>query len=199
MNLLCTRCFSGFFLTLCFPVLLFADPGKGYLITLDGHKLTGQVHDILFSAWQTRLRFENDFGDVYAIHPATIYGFVFENDGHFHYYESKFLGGTWAFLEVEKRGEALSLYRNPRRKLRVRKNDGEPYITQKKASETWLQFNGKRPFRIYRLGYKKILRQNLSEYPELADLIGQKGYRFRDLPRIVELYNEWAGRLEKRL
>ena len=165
-------------------------PGEDFLITLDGHKLTGDVKDIFFSDWESRVSFENDFGDLYSIHPACIYGFAFQENGQTVHYESKYLGGNWAFLKVEKRGQALSLYRSSERKIEFSQEDGKPVVKARKVSEIWLQFDKKRPFRIYRVGFRKTLREKFAHYPELANLIGKKGYRFKNLSKIVEIYNE---------
>lgn len=186
--------FTRFFpilLSFILPQFLLANnPGEDFLITLNGYKLTGNVKDIFFSDWQSRLSFENDFGDLYSIHPACIYGFAFQEEGNTVYYESKYLGGNWAFLKVEKRGQALSLYRSAERKIQFTQSEGKPVIQQKKVSEIWLQFDGKRPFRMYRLTYRKVLKQRFAHYPELAKIIGKKGFRFKNLPQIVERYNE---------
>lgn len=165
------------------------NPGKDFLITLNGYKLTGNVKDIFFSDWQSRVSFENDFGDLYSIHPACIYGFAFEERGQTVYYESKFLEGSWAFLKVEKRGQALSLYKRSERKIQFTESEGKA-IKEKGGTEIWLQFDQKKPFQIYRVGFRTTLRKKFAHYPELANLIGKKGYRFKDLSKIVEIYNE---------
>lgn len=195
--------FTRFFLIISIfilPNFLTANtPGEDFLITLDGYKLTGNVKDIFFSDWQSRLSFENDFGDLYSIHPACIYGFAFQEKGKTIYYESKYLGGSWAFLKVEKRGQALSLYRSSERKIEFSQIEGKSIIQEKKVSEIWLQFNKKRPFRVYRLSFRKVLRQKFAHYPELAQLIGKKGFRFKNLPAIVEIYNEIYDKDSKNL
>ena len=175
------------------------DPGKDYIITLNGIKLTGDVKDIFFSNIQSRLSFENDFGNLYSVHPACIHGFAFREGEKTIYYESKYLGGRWDFLKVEKRGSALSLYRSSERKIEFTQLHGEPIIETKKVTEIWLQFQGQKPFRVFPLGYKKLLKQKFAHYPELANRIGKKGYKFRDLPKIVELYNELHDKNERNL
>ena len=37
--------------------------------------------------------------------------------------------------------------------------------------------------------YKKVLKEQMSDKPEVAQLIGQKGYRLPDIQSIVETYN----------
>lgn len=39
--------------------------------------------------------------------------------------------------------------------------------------------------------YKKILRGFMGNNPELADKLGSKGYRFKDLEQIVNAYNQY--------
>ena len=58
--------------------LLFGNIGKGYLITLDGKSITGKILEVYYSEWYASLTFENDFGNSYSIHPATIHGFVWK-------------------------------------------------------------------------------------------------------------------------
>ena len=38
--------------------------------------------------------------------------------------------------------------------------------------------------------YKKVLREQLKDQPELAGKIGQKGYKFQDIEAIVSSYNQ---------
>ena len=121
--------------------------GKDFLITLNGSKLTGNIKDISFSNTETTLSFENDFGNIYSVNAATIYGFAFAERGETSMYESKFLGGKWLFLKVERKGQALSLYRSSERQLKFIGSGEAPIVEKEKAAQIWLQFANEQPFK----------------------------------------------------
>ena len=143
-----------------------------------------------FSKSKTQIQFENDFGNTLIIHPATIYGFVFDDNGETSFYESKNLDGDWRFLKVEKRGQALSLYKSSERQLQFTNSNESPLVVEEKTPQIWLQFAGEQPFKIYRLSYKRVLRKKMESFPDLAKRIGKRGFRFDDLSMIVGLYNK---------
>ena len=170
-------------------MLIANTPGKDFLITLNGSKLTGFVKDLSFSKGNSHLSFENDFGDTYTIHPATIYGFAFDDNGETSLYESKFLDGIWKFLKVEKKGEALSLYKSSERQLKFINSNEAPVVEKEKATQIWLQFEKEQPFKIYRFTFKSVLKKKMADFPELVDRLGKRGFKYNNLPSIVELYN----------
>ena len=163
--------------------------GKDFLITLNGSKLTGQVKDISLSENKSHLSFENDFGDLYVIHPATVYGFAFEKNGEVTLYESKFLNGNWLFLKVENRGQALSLYTSSERQMKFINLNEAPVVESERAVQVWLQFAKEEPFKVFRFNYKRILKKRMAAYPVITEQLGKRGFKHRDLPAIVELYN----------
>ncbi len=187
------------FLAIIFSTHLFGNIGKGYLITLDGKNITGKIKNIYFSEWYASLTFENDFGNSYSIHPATILGFVFKKENEDVVFESKLIRGSWVFLRIVEKGPGLTLYRSTERTTELVKVSNESIVTDKKIDEMWLQFYRKRPFRVYRMTYKKVLKKKLSAFPTLAQMIGKQGYKYRDLTKIVTLYNELYMKGEKRL
>ena len=186
--------FTAYLLAVLFlglPITLVAtSPGKGFLITLDGTKLTGFIKTVSFSKGKNQIHFENDFGDQFIIEPVTIYGFTFEENGETVLYESKYLSGEWQFLKVEKKGQALSLYNSAERQLQFSRTNESPIVVEEKNSQIWLQFAGKQPFKIHRLSYKGVLRKRMASYPDLAIRIGKRGFRYKDLSNIVDLYNK---------
>lgn len=171
--------------------LLASNPGKDFLITLDGSKLTGFIKTIAMKQKKTQISFENDLGTTYTIDASTIFGFAFEEAGEMSLYESKFLNGEWQFLKVEKRGQEVSLYRSSERQLQYSGYKKSPTVVQEKNPQIWLQFKGEQPFQIYRINFRSILRKKMKSYPDLAKMIGKRGFRYRNLSMIVDSYNRF--------
>ncbi|MEM9918450.1 MAG: hypothetical protein AAF990_10165 [Bacteroidota bacterium] len=171
--------------------LLANNPGKDFLITLDGAKLTGSIRGIDVSSGHSEISFENDFGDIYTVHPATIFGFVCEAQGETMLYESKCLKGEWLFLRVEKKGEVLSLYTSFERQLQFTQADEPPIVVEEKNPQVWLQFKGEQPFKLHRLTYRRVLRKRMASYPDLANRIGKRGFRYDNIAMITDLYNKF--------
>lgn len=171
--------------------LVASNPGKDFLITLDGSKLTGFIKTIAIKQKKTQISFENDLGTTYTIDASTIFGFAFEEAGEMSLYESKFLNGEWQFLKVEKRGEAVSLYKSSERQLQYSGYRKSPTVVQEKNPQIWLQFKGEQPFRIYRITFRGVLRRKMKSYPDLAKMIGKRGFRYRNLSMIVDSYNRF--------
>ncbi len=171
--------------------LVASNPGKDFLITLDGSKLTGFIKTIAIKQKKTQISFENDLGTTYTIDASTIFGFAFEEAGEMSLYESKFLNGEWQFLKVEKRGQAVSLYKSSERQLQYSGYRKSPTVVQEKNPQIWLQFKGEQPFRIYRITFRGVLRKKMKSYPDLAKMIGKRGFRYRNLSMIVDSYNRF--------
>lgn len=166
-------------------------PGKDFLITLNGSKLTGVIKDINLSKEGSQLSFKNDFGDTYTVLPETIFGFVLQEGDETMLYESKCLDRVWWFVQIEKKGKVLSLFTSTERKLQFTNTNEPPIIVEEKAPQIWLQFAGEPPFKVYRFTYKGILRKKMKSYPDLAKRIGKRGFRYKNLSDIVELYNRF--------
>ncbi len=171
--------------------LVASNPGKDFLITLDGSKLTGFIKTIAIKQKKTQISFENDLGTTYTIDASTIFGFAFEEAGEMSLYESKFLNGEWQFLKVQKRGQAVSLYKSSERQLQYSGYRKSPTVVQEKNPQIWLQFKGEQPFRIYRITFRGVLRKKMKSYPDLAKMIGKRGFRYRNLSMIVDSYNRF--------
>ncbi len=182
----------AFLLLLCSGSLQAGDPGKDFLITLDGSKLTGVIKTIAFKQKKTQISFQNDFGTMYVVDASTIFGFAFEENGETSLFESKFLNGEWQFLKVEKRGNVLSLYTSTERQLQFAGFNESPIVVQdKKSPQIWLQFKGEQPFRVYRFNFRGVLRKKMKSHPELAKRIGKRGFRYKNLSMIVDSYNRF--------
>lgn len=170
---------------------LFANtPGKDFLITLNGSKLTGHIKDISLTNERSQISFENDFGDLYVIHPATIHGFAVEKNGEVTVYESKYLEGQWLFLKVENKGDVISLYTSTERQVKFTDSNDSPLVEGGKTIQFWLQFDKEEPFKVYRFNYKRVLKEHMSAYPEIIEQLGKRGFKYRNLPAIVELFNK---------
>jgi len=165
------------------------NPRQDFLITLNGSKLTGTIKDISISNGKTQVLFENDFGNTYNVDPSTIFGFVCSDNGETVLFESKYLDGKWQFLKVKQKGGALSLYTSVERQLQFSSSGKSPIVVKEKNPQIWLQFAGEEPVKVYRLTYKAFLRKRMSAYPDLLKSIGKRGFRYRDLSKIVKLYN----------
>jgi len=164
--------------------------GKGYLITKDDKYITGQVMSVSYTLEGSEVLFKNDFGDLYEIHPFLIKGFVYRDKEETLEYESKFNGQNWLFLKIEVGGRGIRMYE--KNSVAVTNVPGLNYtVTTQSAKEYWLEREGGLPFQIYLLGFRKLMRNAIADYPELAVKIGQKGYRYRNLKTILKEYNEW--------
>lgn len=173
------------------PLLADYKRGKDFLITLDGSKLTGLIKTIAFGKKKTQISFENDLGTIYTVDASTIYGFALQEAGGMSVYESKYLNEEWQFLKVEKKGQELVLYTSTERQLQFSGINEAPIVVQEKKPQIWLQFKGEEPFRLYRFGFRGVLRKRLKSYPDLAKRIGKRGFRYNNLSMIVDSYNKF--------
>lgn len=173
-----------------FKIALFA-AGKGYLITLDEKYITGNVISVNNSETGNELIFVNDFGDYYRIHPFLIKGFVFKEKEQTIQYMSKFNGDDWLFLRVEEGGAGMRLYRSNSTRV-ISSASVTGFITKEvNSGGYWIEMHNTKPFQVYGIGFRGKMRRALKDYPELAQKIGEKGYRFKNLRTIVKEYNEW--------
>ncbi len=168
-----------------------SNPGKDFLITLDGSKLTGVIRTITFKKKKTQISFVNDLGTKYMVDASTISGFSYEEEGEISIYESKFLNGEWQFLRVEKKGQALTWYTSAERQLQFSGFNEDPIVVQENKQQIWLQFEGEQPFRVYRFSFRGVMRKKMKDYPALAKRIGKRGFRYKNLPLIVDSYNKY--------
>lgn len=186
-----------FYLLLLVPLFflssLQADPFKGYIVTLNGKRLTGYIGAISFpSNNHSEVIFINDFGTAYQIKAQLIKGFVYQQDSNYQFFESKFKKNRWMFLQVLYKGEGMSLYMAPEEHLQFDIRNGAFQAHSYNVEELWIEVpERKKPVRIKRWGFKKKIRRLVQRRaPELAEKIGSKGYRFKDLIKIIEEYND---------
>lgn len=160
---------------------------SGYIITLSGIRLTGKISTIFHSDYGSELTFINDFGTSYQIHPALIRGFAFRNDEDLNIlYESRYTKGTWVFLEVIYRGRKMSLYKAPEERVSIAHG-----FNTIQLEEYWVDVPGGKMTPLTRYRYKRRFRRLIKKTePELAKKIGKKGYKFQDLVKIIEEFNQ---------
>ncbi|MCB0628785.1 MAG: hypothetical protein KDD15_03610 [Lewinella sp.] len=170
-----------------YSTLLSAEDHKGYIITHSGIRLTGKISTIFHSDFGSELTFINDFGTSYQIHPALIRGFAFRNKEDLNIlYESRFTKGTWVFLEVIYRGEDMSLYKAPEERLSIAHGFNTIML-----EEYYVDVPGRHMTPLTRHRYKQRFRRLVKKSePGLAKKIGKPGYRFKDLVRIIEEFND---------
>jgi hypothetical protein len=173
-----------------FSQVLSADVFRGYIVTKSGTHLMGYIGHIMHSNYRCDVVFINDFGTPYRIHPALIRGFVFKKGNEIAVYESKFDRRNWMFLKVLYKGEGMSLYKAPEERTQMALIGGRLQTTIVRSHEYWMELKGRQLMRIKRPGYKDRFRKLIEKHaPDLAEKIGQKGYKFKDIMKIVEEFN----------
>lgn len=164
----------------------------GFVLTLNGYQLTGQIGEIMEINGNHSLIFMNDFGTVYSYHPRMISGFLYKNESKVFYYESKYDGKNWLFLQLLFREKGVSLYQVPEYTTQWIYENGiaKPYSYPVLAF--FLDFsNVGNPIKLTRATYKKRLIQLFKKRnPDLAEKIGKPGYRFQNLTEIIKQFTQ---------
>lgn len=189
------------FLLFCISFISVAQAAnfRGFLLTKDNYRLTGYINKIEYSLTGIVIQFTNDFGDQYNIYPNLVNGFGFTNEGKTYRYVSRYYEGRWLFLEALETGKRLNLFRAPDGSQRWVDDSFQAFLSDPIA-EYWLQLRGAEIIPLQRIGYKRQLRELLAETaPSLANKIGKKGYRFKDIEAIVANYNSSAKRSRRKL
>lgn len=178
------------FLLVCCPLLAQGMPWPGYIVSKNGKKLTGHIGVMQHQARTSTVVFINDFGDTYEIEAERIKGFVFEANGVLFAFESKALHPAHRFLRILHKNGPMELF-----VLTYDSGATWEYTLQTLPSiqrSYWIRLQGEEPMvKVSRWGFRRKLRQLLRpKAPALAEKIGQKGYRFDDMPGIAEIYNQ---------
>ncbi|MBB4078701.1 hypothetical protein GGR28_001314 [Lewinella aquimaris] len=183
----------------CLPCLLPAESYRGFLLTKDGHQLTGYLNVLQYSPGGNLITFTNDFGDEYQIHPFLVSGFGFNYNGEAMRFVSRRHEGMWYFLQEEVRGRVISLFRLPRGTGRW-VDDSMLRMFREQPPEYYLEYGQGQFLPIPRTGYKRSLRDFFRQAsPDLAEKIGSRGYRYRNMNSIVLEFNERSARRRRRL
>jgi hypothetical protein len=167
-----------------------AQTAKGYLVSKNGKQLTGYIGDIYYSTGTSTLLFMNDFGDTYEIEAERIKGFVCKRNQKLEAYKSKEIKGRWYFLKVIIRSENLVLYQAPKEVMYHFSTGGIQTHKSRSTTEFWIEAENEIPMKLSKWGYKNKLQQIFQgRAPNLTAKIGQKGYRYKNLPDIIESYD----------
>jgi hypothetical protein len=198
---------SGHAMRHTFTLLLFlglslslsAEAFRGFLLTKDDYQLTGYFNVLSYSPSGSLITFTNDFGDIYSIHPMLVKGFGFSKGGDSFRFVSRFHQGQWFFLREEISGRALSLYRLPDGNDQYVDDSMLRLFSQQPATYYFL-YGQRQILPIPRASFKRTLRDFFADAaPQLAAVIGKKGYRYKDLYSIVVEYNDIRGSRRRRL
>ena len=165
---------------------------QGYIVTKDGIRLTGYIGDLDQNLTTITINFINDFGDSYFLAPELIKGFVFQQDTTIVAFESKFDADLerWTFMQVINKGEGLNLYSVVTDRSIEKGIFEDGSNTYFKAKDYYLEARGKLPVRVQKMGFKKQVSALLKrKAPKLAELIGSRSYRYRDIISIIDQYN----------
>ncbi len=174
-----------------FATALFSSNAEGFIVTLDGIHLTGKIGKIFYTNYNNEVIYTNDFGNEYRIDARRISGFAIMEGSALVRYKTQYQEGLWYFLKVVHLDEELNLYRNPDRNDVIIRNslfNSEQHFL---PNGYWLEFKGQAPFSVYRMGFKKLMKEKLAQYPELAKKIGKRGFRYSNIEHIVKTYNNW--------
>jgi hypothetical protein len=165
------------------------NPEKGYIVTKDGIFLSGYIGDIYHSPRASIVTFINDLGDIYHLEAELIKGFVCRGNQSVDAYKSHLIGRRWFFLKVMVKSKGVVLYQAPLEVSFQQSGLGLAETRTRTTARFWLEWKDKTPMRLQRLGYRNKLRKLLQEKaPSLADKVGSKGYRFGNIPSIIEEY-----------
>ncbi|MEM6395743.1 MAG: hypothetical protein AAF741_05300 [Bacteroidota bacterium] len=165
--------------------------------TKDDLHLTGYINFIQYRMDGLVIQFTNDFGDEYIIEPNRVAGFGFETEDSVLRYVSCLHEGRWLFLRVLERGRKLNLYRVPDN--RSRWVDASSYLyLGATLPDYYIQGKRGNMMPMYRGGFRRNMKALVNDMPELANKIGKKGYRYKNLQDIVAEYNRGSRRANRR-
>jgi len=164
----------------------------GFVLTLSGYQLTGQIGEIMEINGNHSVIFMNDFGTVYNYHPRMIGGFFYKNEAKACFYESKFDGKYWLFLQLLFREKGVSLYQVPEIRTQWIYENGIARPFYYPVLAFFLDFsNFRQPIKLTRATYRKKLIQLFKKRnPGLAAKIGKTGYKFQNLPDIIKQFSQ---------
>ena len=164
----------------------------GFVLTLNGYQLTGQIGDIMEMNGNHSVIFMNDFGSIYSYHPRMISGFFFKTETNSLFYESKYDGKNWLYLQLLFREKGVSLYQMPVDRIQWIYDKGMSRPFSYPVIEYFLDVSSLgNPIKLTRATYrKKLLMLFKKRNLDLASKIGKPGYRFQNLPEIIRQFTQ---------
>ena len=164
----------------------------GFVLTLNGYQLTGQIGDIMEMNGNHSVIFVNDFGSIYSYHPRMISGFYLKTETNALFYESKFDGKHWLYLQLLFREKGVSLYQLPVDRIQWIYDKGMSRPFTYPVIEYFLDVsNFGNPIKLTRATYrKKLMMLFKNRNLDLASKIGKPGYRFQNLPEIIRQFTQ---------
>lgn len=164
----------------------------GFVLTLNGYQLTGQIGDIMEMNGNHSVIFMNDFGSIYSYHPRMISGFFLKTETNSLFYESKYDGKNWLYLQLLFREKGVSLYQMPEDRIQWIYDKGMSRPFSYPVIEYFLDVSSLgNPIKLTRATYrKKLLMLFKKRNPDLAIKIGKPGYRFQNLPEIIRQFTQ---------
>ena len=176
------------------------DALTGYIVTKNNYHLTGAIGIIEHSEVGSMVEYINDFGTPYYLHPALIKGFVFYEGPAVHAYESKYYRDHWMYLRVQYAGKNINLLQTPEKIVKYEWQDGKVVSRSRKVVQYWVELPGDRIQPLRRWGFRSQMRRLMEEKaPRLARKIGKRGYRYPDLYKILEEYDQECAKGKRRL
>jgi len=165
---------------------------RGYIVTLSGDHLTGRIGDVIEGNGTSFVMFINDFGTPYMIRAELIRGFAFKENKDMLEYETQFDSRKWLFMKVVVRGAGISLYKSPGYNISNQSGGSVNVINNRnfQPGRYYIVRGDRNPIPVKRWGFRRNMRKILKERaPEVASKIGDKGYRFKNLEKIIKEYN----------
>jgi len=194
MRILLTLLFA-----LCLAGTVRAEALRGFLLTKDNYQLTGYFNVLEYAPTGNLITFTNDFGDVYSIHPMLVKGFGFNVEGTSFRFVSRFHEGQWFFLSEVVPGRSLSLYRLPDSSNNW-VDDSMLQLFSTPPPTYYFLYGKNKILPIPRSSFRRTLRGFFEEAaPSLAEKIGKRGFRYRNLGEIVTRFNELKSGARRRL
>ena len=165
---------------------------RGYIVTLSGDHLTGRIGDVIDGNGTSFVMFINDFGTPYMIRAELISGFAYKENKDMLEYETQFDSRKWLFMKVIVRGPGINLYKSPGYKISNKSGGSINVINNRnfQPGRYYIVRGDRNPIPVKRWGFRRNMRQILKDRaPEVASKIGEKGYRFKNLEKIIKEYN----------
>jgi len=164
----------------------------GFVLTLNGYQLTGQIGDIMEMNGNHSVIFMNDFGSIYSYHPRMISGFYMKTETNSFFYESKYDGKNWLYLQLLFREKGVSFYQMPVDRIQWIYDKGISRPFSYPVIEYFLDVSSfGNPIKLTKATYrKKLMILFKKRNPDLASKIGKPGYRFQNLPEIIRQFTK---------